>query len=376
MQFHEKTLELNITHELLNLADCWHWFLTDSPLWKYWNPKYRLPILRFPKSTSAGFHITTEGKNDPTGNSGGGFDVRIKSGVGKNLLFIQYKKGDLVLSSPDPKSEFHKVPHDHFKFKINSKSTNQHFTLRDLANGIGQTKGNAVVYALPLIADINELEKNAGKLIRKTKFISILDIDLQAACQKPPVEFKKNSEHNFRVGKFDINRCEVNYYYFFFSGKDRTSEIITDIIIVKFRKILFNFIRKIKKYYNKHGLVDEEVLFQINYSFIRYTKYLLQYFEVSPSKLNISFLQKNAEYYENEFTNYESSERDIEILKSVFSELEKFENFINNSKELSEREIPQYESKFLLNRKTDEFTITFKDEDSRESIEEMNYLIF
>lgn len=36
MDFHEKSLELNITHELLNLADSWHWFLTGIPLWRYW----------------------------------------------------------------------------------------------------------------------------------------------------------------------------------------------------------------------------------------------------------------------------------------------------------------------------------------------------
>ena len=76
MEFHEKSLELNITHEILNLADSWYWFLTDIPLWRYWRPRYRLPFLKFPKSTSGGFHITTEGKDDPTGNAGGGFDVR------------------------------------------------------------------------------------------------------------------------------------------------------------------------------------------------------------------------------------------------------------------------------------------------------------
>src|SRR5690554_1039010 len=99
MKFQEKTLESNITHELLNLADSWYWFLTDIPLWRYWRPRYRLPFVKHPKSTSAGFHITTEGKDDPTGNAGGGFDIRIKAGFGKHLLFIQFKKGDLKTTS-------------------------------------------------------------------------------------------------------------------------------------------------------------------------------------------------------------------------------------------------------------------------------------
>ncbi len=111
MKFHEKSLESNITHELLNLADSWCWFLTDIPLWRYWRPRYRLPFIKFPKSTSAGFHITTEGKDDPTGTAGGGFDIRIKAGIGKHLLFIQFKQGKLQKLSPSPKSIFSKAPH-------------------------------------------------------------------------------------------------------------------------------------------------------------------------------------------------------------------------------------------------------------------------
>jgi hypothetical protein len=85
--------------------------------------------------------------------------------------------------------------------------------LRNLASGIGATNGNAVVYAFPLIGDMDELEKNAGKLVRKTKFISISDIDAHAAVNG--VSFAKDQEHKFRVGKLDMNRCEVNFFTFF-----------------------------------------------------------------------------------------------------------------------------------------------------------------
>jgi hypothetical protein len=106
----------------------------------------QITFYKYPRSTSGGFHITTEGKDDPTGVAGGGFDVRIKAGNGGHLLFIQYKKGDLCTTSPDPASEFNSPPHDHFVFEINGTKTNQHFVLRNLANGIGGVGRNAVDY--------------------------------------------------------------------------------------------------------------------------------------------------------------------------------------------------------------------------------------
>jgi len=379
MEFHEKSLELNITHELLNLADSWFWFLTDIPLWQYWRPRYRLPFLKIPKSTSGGFHITTEGKNDPTGNAGGGFDVRIKTGLGGYLLFIQYKKGDLITTSPDNNSEFAKQPHEHFKFKINSTSTNQHFVLRDLANGIGKKKGNAVVYAFPLIADMDELEANAGKLIRMTKFISIGDIDVQAITNN--VAFKKGQEHNFLVGKFDMIRCEVNYFYYFFAGKDRSADIISDIIAIKFQKTLSYFLKAIEINYKKYGLFEEYIPYGIQQSFVQYTRYLLHYFEVSPTSLDISFLNRYTEYfYQDEFNEYENSQRDKDVLTSVFNALSDFEKFINsierNPEKVFRQEIPQYKPKFLIPGNGDNgIRIKFKGQISEEVVEGINYLV-
>ena len=381
MEFHEKSLELNITHEILNLADSWYWFLTDIPLWRYWRPRHRLPFLKFPKSTSGGFHITTEGKNDPTGNAGGGYDVRIKTGSGGHLLFIQYKKGELITTSPNPKSEFNKPPHDHFKFKINGTTTDQHFVLKDLANGIGKTKGNAVVYALPLIADMDELEANAGKLIRKTKFISIADIDSQAANQNPSVSFTKGKEHNFRVGKFDLNRCEVNFFFFFFHGKDRTPEIIADIITLKFQKALSYFLKTIETNYKKYDLFEDYIAYGLQQSFVQYARYLLHYFEVSPTKLDIPFMKNsNYNFYPDEFNEYESSPRDIEILTAVFNALGEFEKFINsidnNPEKVIGKEIPQYDPRFLIQSEDENgFNIKFEDQTSFDALESINYLV-
>lgn len=379
MKFQEKTLESNITHELLNLADSWYWFLTDIPLWRYWRPRYRLPFVKHPKSTSAGFHITTEGKDDPTGNAGGGFDIRIKAGLGKHLLFIQFKKGDLITTSPNPSSEFAKPPYDHYVFEINGTSTDQHFTLRKLANGVGKNKGNAVVYAFPLIKDMDDLEANAGKLIRKTKFISIADIDKEAT--KAKVTFTKGQAHNFRVGTSDMNRCEVNFFFFFFGSPDRTPEIIADIIAARFQKTLAYYLKEIERNYKSYGLFEGYIPFGLRQSFIQYTRYLLHYFEVSPTKLNIPFLNGYRDYfYQNEFEEYGNAERDIQILNATFAELSPFEEFIfkldDNPDRIFSEQIPTYEPKFLIPSNGDNgINIEFNADDSEEVIESVNYLV-
>jgi hypothetical protein len=379
MKFQEKSLESNITHELLNLADSWYWFLTDIPLWRYWRPRYRLPFVKHPKSTSGGFHITTEGKDDPTGTAGGGFDIRIKAGVGKHLLFIQFKKGELSNTSPNPSSEFAKPPHDHYTFEINGTTTNQHFTLRNLANGIGGQKGNAVVYAFPLIKDMDELEANAGKLIRKTKFVSVADIDSEAI--KAKVTFTKGSVHNFRVGTSDMNRCEVNFFFFFYREKDRAPEIIADIIATSFQKTLNYYLKEIEKNYRDYELFEGYIPSGLRQSFIQYTRYLLHYFEVSPNKLDIPFLDRYRNYfYQNEFEQYANNERDIQILNSTFKALSPFEEFIFNLDENPERifseKIPSYEPTFLASSNADNgISITFNEESSREVIEGVNYLV-
>lgn len=378
MEFHEKSLELNITHELLNLADSWYWFLADVPLWRYWRPGVRMPFIKLPKSISGGFHITTEGKDDPTGKAGGGFDVRIKTGKGGHLLFIQYKKGDLSLTSPDPKSEFNKAPHEHFIFKFNNTSTNQHFVLRNLANGEGGKLGNAVVYAFPLIKDMEELEANAGKLIRKTKFISIKDIDKQALKNK--VSIIKDHEHNFRVGKNDMNRCEVNYFYYYYLGPDRIKEIVTDIIATKFQKTLSYFLKTVETHYRRSTLFEEHIPIGLQQAFIQYIRYLLHFFEVSPSKLNIEFVIRFSEYFiADEFDGYESTDRDVEILTSTFSALIDFEKFIFSydgpSGRTIEEELPKYVPQFLIQSGGEEIRIGFDEEFSNNLLEDTSYLV-
>ncbi|GBF44411.1 hypothetical protein LPTSP2_37140 [Leptospira ellinghausenii] len=362
MEFHEKTLELNITHELLTLADSWYWFLYDISLWKYWRPEWKLPFLNYKKSTSGGFHITTEGKNDPTGNAGGGYDVRIKAGLGGHLLFIQYKKGDLVKSSPSPESIFSNSPHEHYLFKINSTTTNQHFLLKNLANAEGSKIGNAVVYALPLIESMEDLENNAGKIISKTKFISVLEIDKQAANQNPPIYIKEDQEHNFRVCKKNMERCEVNQTFFEFNKGDSSKEIFTDIIMLNFLKVTKDFI----KYFQNNRLNIEYIeIFEL--SLMNFKLYILNLFEVSINRVNEPRIQNIlSELDKNERKN---EKRSIEIVESIFSEIRKYEDLTKIN------EIPEYQPKFLAKINDNNIiNLEVQNLELLQSLENLNYI--
>lgn len=379
MEFHEKSLELNITHELLNLADSFYWFLTDIPLWRYWRPRYRLPFLKYPKSTSGGFHITMEGKSDPTGLAGGGYDVRIKSGNGGHLLFIQYKKGELFTVSPDPQSEFAKSPHEHFKFQINSTSTDQHFVLRELASGIGSKQGNAVVYAFPLIADMKELEDNSGRLVRKTKFISINDLDEQAV--KNNVTFTKGQEHNFRVGRYDSNRCEVNYYYYYYDGPDQSPNVIADIIAIGFQKHITQYMKSIQKNMLEYELSNKLLSFGLQQAFVQYIRYLFHYFEMSPKRLENRFLNLNRDLLDMEEYEYsEGNQSDVTTINTVFSALIKYDNYIyslvKNPESMFDIAVPQYEPQILFYLSNNgEINVNYGSDTSTEAIESINYLV-
>lgn len=394
MKFQEKTLEVNITHELLNLADSWYWFLTDIPLWRYWRPRYRLPFLKYPKSTAGGFHITTEGKNDPTGEEGGGYDMRIKAGIGGHLLFIQFKMGDLIKLSPDPNSIFNSLPFDHYNFRINGTKTNQHFLLRDLANGVGAHSGNAVVYAFPLISDMEELERNSGKLIRRTKFISVNDIDSQANLNN--VTINRNQIHNFRIGKDNMNRCEVNSDTFSFEGEDKTPDIIADIVAVKFYETLSFYISAIEKNYIMYGLDVSYITEGILRSFTQYLRYLLHYFEVNPfnvknDSINLFLkyidlkLESNQDFDHqfngDEFSEYSNEPRDIEIVGSIFAALITFENYIRNSSYLVDDkikinyEVPSYIPSILIPIRKNGIQLNINREYTIEDIEKIMYLV-
>ena len=339
--------------------------------------------MKHPKSTAGGFHITTEGNNDPTGEAGGGFDVRIKSGIGGHLLFIQYKKGDYSTAIPNPASTFAAAPHEHYKFKINSTSTNQHFLLRNLAAGVGNARGNAVVYAFPLIADMNEMEQYSGKLVRRTKFISITDIDLEAV--RNGVTINMNQEHSFRIDAVDLDRCELNYFYFFYNGIDRTPEVIADLIRTSFESKLSYYIAEIRKNFDEYELAPEYINYGLQRAFGQYIRYLLHYFETSPNSLSQDVKQELSNYIDNinptEFEDYENRVHDLKIVSTVLIALADFRSYFEQPFYIAEDghiradELPTYQTTFLIPINSDGLNFTIDGGFTVGEIENISYLI-
>jgi hypothetical protein len=166
-----------------------------------------------------------------------------------------------------------------------------------------------------------------------------------------------------------------------YRGKDRSAEIISDVIAVRFQKTLSYFIKAIEKNYREYELYEDYIPYGLQQSFIQYTRYLLHYFEVAPNKLDIPYLKQYGNYfYPDEFNEYKNSERDIEILSSVFNSLKEFGEFINsldrNPEKIFSREIPKYKPQFLITSDGDNgFRIKFGEQTSQEAIESINYII-
>lgn len=233
----EKTLELNITHEILSLADGFWWFLQPVSLKRYWRPHWRFPFMATPKSFATGLHINLEGKK------GGGYDVCINSpsnfqGGNPRLLFMQFKAGVEQQFNSDAKSIFYgdtTKPNVHVEFDINSnKNRNQHRLLTDLATSAGN--GNAVVYVFPRIVNETQLQNNIGKLLNKTSFISIADIDAKATANK--VKIDDGNAHKFRTCYSDFNKSEVNFFFFFFGKPTNPGGQLGEIFAIRMYRAL------------------------------------------------------------------------------------------------------------------------------------------
>ncbi|MFH6951315.1 hypothetical protein ACHRV6_22700 [Flavobacterium sp. FlaQc-51] len=361
MNLHEKSLELNITHELLNLADSFNWHLTNITLWRYWEPSYdHFRRNDYKKSTAYGLHSNVEGKDDEKGNAGGGYDVKIKSGQNESVVFIQYKKGKYSETKPvsnedGNRSIFNVDNTKYFKFELNSTATNQHFKLRKLSDRITQQNGNAVVYAFPLIRDIPDLDNNAGKIIRRTKFISIKDIDAESVRVGRP--FQLDDHHSYRICAQNMENSELNYYYYYYGGFDSSVGIICDTIILGIQKALQNFIKNVnasdEDFKNKFIEILEKTISS-------YKNYIFDYFEVP---INFDLLN----YYKPRYYNYETNQnaypdsltkrRDIEIVYEVVEYLKLLFELLKDF-EPNSISIPPYKPKhFTLNV---ELNIDFK----------------
>lgn len=195
----EKTLELNITHEILSLGGLFDYMLkcaTQPPwlalphdwFWQWERFSLNRPIF------ATGLSLSDEKRQ--------GWDVRIDfDGTGNQptrALFLQFKAGKHRQFSRDIASEFHgsrsfQSPFCQFGLNNNS-SKNQHVVLRGISN-VPNFAG-AVAYAFPRIPNATALKACAGRLIHVTSFVSIPDIDALAAQGGVVIEVGHEHKYN------------------------------------------------------------------------------------------------------------------------------------------------------------------------------------
>lgn len=250
-EINEKTFELNITSELINISKAYIYYMLELPIHHFMSENEWFDL--FLNNTLFAEGLTQSQETNP---KTGGYDVSINynsgNGTTGRLLFLQFKAGEHADFCMNGESQFHgnrynKKPHIIFKFNDAANNT-QHSTLRKLANK-PEIKSDSVLYVFPRITQKSEFLDNTGNLLSKTSFVPVLEIDKQASEQNPKIEIN-NEAHKYRTS-YDGLTSEVNYYYYVFNYNPKViSELISELACVHlerfFKKIKLNGLNNIR----------------------------------------------------------------------------------------------------------------------------------
>lgn len=302
-EINEKTFELNITTELLNISKSWVWYMQDSPI------RHTLPpsIWEIFLNNSIFFAegLTQKQESD---TASGGYDVsinyKLSSGINGRLLFLQYKAGEHSNYCMNIESQFHRTKSndtDHVLFHFNDAAyKTQHSTLRNLANK-SNINSNSVVYVFPRITKKNELINNIGDLLSKTSFVPVLDIDKQGLEQVHPVQILDGVSHKYRTS-YDGRNSEVNYYYYYYYY-DFTiiSKIIAELICIQIYralklqiKTLLPFIYEVTRHiedavaYSLTGNFNKEIIMTEVKNYLKVVEKNINFYDVPKAPQNYS----------------------------------------------------------------------------------------
>jgi len=334
-EINEKTFELNITNELLNISKSFIWYLDYSPLCHLLPRNIWTQFLNQSAFFAEGLTQQQEKKN--------GYDVSINcmlpDGHERRLMFLQYKAGIRKKHSYKTKSKFYiqtaakdKKGSEHILFTFNdaAKGT-QHSTLRNLAN---QTKiqSQSVMYVFPRITEKNVFINTIGNLIYNSSFVPVLDIDSQAFSQTPSISIDNGITHKYRTS-YNGSISEVNYFFFPFEYDNSfISKLLSELICIqieRFSKILIKQDRHIG------GLLLSKFINNISNAITRFV--------------------------ENELKQLQSKKI---LIENVNSFIKKIGNF---------KEIPKAPSEFTTIIPKEGLKLKFKDKNDFSSI---NYQIF
>ena len=239
----EKTFELNITNELLNLSKSFVWYLDHSPFChllprRIWNDFFNQSVL-FAEG------LTQEQENDPVT---GGYDVSINytlpNGIDGRLMFLQYKAGEQKKYSNKIKSNFYRqtarqnnISPEHIMFTFNDAANGtQHSTLRTLASS-ADIQAESVMYVFPRITEKTDFKNKVGSLIYNSSFVPVLELDNQASNQTPPILIN-NLPHKYRTS-YDGLTSEVNFFFFFFYyDNEIILKLISELVCIQIERML------------------------------------------------------------------------------------------------------------------------------------------
>ncbi len=369
----EKTLELNITHEILSLADSFWLYLQPISLKRYWRPHWRFPLIPTPKSFATGLHINLEGKK------GGGYDVCINSpanfqGGNPRLLFMQFKAGVEKQFNSNSASIFSgdkQHPNVHVEFDINSNAkNNQHKLLKDLANKAGNK--DAVVYVFPRIVNNEQLQKNVGKLLRKTSFISISEMDSKAAANNVTID--DGNPHKFRTCYHDYNKNEVNFFFFFFGKPANPGGLLGEIFSIR----MYRALHELKKVQVENYPISR---YHIMDAMIRHVLNIGLHFSIPLSIIENflsqypNFNQRLNNLYEFEDLPFaykieepESNEYEKEIVNDILNSISQYFLWINKFNNFMIDDIPQPTSEYTIEVKQDGIRFEIEKDDEIENI--------
>lgn len=270
-EINEKTFELNITTELLNISKSFLWYLDHCTIRNYFTFEDWSKFLNNSILFAEG--LTQEQESNP---EIGGYDVSISyrspNGDNGRLLFLQYKAGVRTSFSKTPGSIFEKVKEkstEHVCFKFNDAANNtQHSTLRKLANSLGKSS-DSVLYVFPRITEKSEFYNKVGSLIYNTSFVPVLEIDKQGATKNPPIIIS-NDPHKFRVS-YDGKITEVNLLLLLMElDQSLLPSLLAELICIQIERLLKYFKRQ-----NRSDLIP--LLDEINISILRFLNEKIQY---------------------------------------------------------------------------------------------------
>lgn len=234
----EKTFELNITNELLNLSKAFIWYIDYSPIKDLISNVW--PEFLNDTCLYANGLTQEEEANPDTGGYVVSINFALLGGKKARILFLQFKAGErrkysILKGSRFEKSKGALAVHASFRFNEAAGNT-QHSTLRKLAEN-SEIQDNSVLYVFPRITEKDDFIEKIGSLINYTSFVPVKDIDRQAAVKAPPIIIS-NDPHKFRVS-YDGKTSEVNQLLFLILlDQGLFGNLLTELICIQLERLL------------------------------------------------------------------------------------------------------------------------------------------